>query len=66
MIEIINQKLYKLGEQLILHKYPNAAATIVKINASTIEVELSSVDKSCDGKKFRIKPDDIAQHWRRS
>lgn len=66
MQELINTKVYQVGEQLILHKYPNAAATIRKINKTTITVELSSVDQSCDGKMFNVKPDDIAQHWKRS
>ncbi len=66
MQELINKKVYAVGEQLILHKYPNAAATIVKLNLTTITVELSSVDKNCDGKMFNIKPDDIAEHWKRS
>ena len=65
MQELINTKVYQVGDQLILHKYPNAAATIRKINKTTITVELSSVDQSC-GKMFNVKPDDIAQHWKRS
>ena len=64
MQELINIKVYQVGEQLILHKYPNAAAAITKINKTTITVELSSVDQSCDGKVFNVKPDDIAQHWK--
>lgn len=63
MQELINKKLYAVGESLILHKYPNAAGKIIKVNNSTLTVELSSVDKSCDGKVFNVKPDDIAQHW---
>jgi hypothetical protein len=66
MVELINPNVYQIGEQLILHKYPNAAGTIRKINKTTITVELSSVDQSCDGKMFNVKPDDIAQHWKRS
>lgn len=63
MQELINQKIYQVGDSLILHKYPNAAGIIRKINRTSITVELSSVDKSCDGKMFNVKPDDIAQHW---
>jgi len=66
MVELINPNVYQVGEQLILLKYPNASDTIGKSNTTTITVELSSLDQSCDGKMFNIKPDDIAQHWKRS
>lgn len=62
MQELINRKLFDVGDGLILHKYPNAYGRILKVNNTTITVELSSVDKSCDGKVFNVKPDDIAQH----
>ena len=66
MIELINPKVYAVGEALILHKYPNARGTIRKINKTTITVEISSVDSTCDGKMFNVKPDDIAQHWKKN
>ena len=65
MQELINPKIYHVGDALILHKYPSAAGRICKINKTTITVELSSVDQSCDGKMFNVKPGDIAAHWKK-
>jgi hypothetical protein len=61
MQEIINKDKYRLGMNLVLVKYPNATAKIVKINYTTITVILSSLDKKIDGKMFNIESDDIFQ-----
>lgn len=63
MQEVVNKKMFNIKDRGVLDKYPNASATVVKVNKTTLTVELSSVDKTIDGKMFNVKPSEIKIMW---
>ena len=64
MQELVNHKMFNIKDRVVLDKFPQAAAFIVKLNITTITVELSSVDKTIDGRIFNVKPSEISQVFR--
>ena len=64
MQELINSNVFKVNDTVILHKFPQAAGKIIKVNKTTISVLLSSVDQEVDARIFNVKPSDIYQHWK--